>query len=413
MSDKQIQYRKTIIKDLYFSGSVSLAELSVKTDRSIPHVTKILNELKASGAVVEDGTSVASVGRPAQMFSLKPDLFYIVSVALDQFLTRIALTDMHNQIVGKVFKYPVRLDANINTLKFIAELIKDFIEKSEIPINKIAGVGIGMPGFIDLKKGINHSFFHLESGSITTYLESLLQLKVHIDNDSSLIALAESKFGIAKGRKNVMVINIGWGVGLGMILNGEIFHGENGFAGEFSHLPLFTNNKICGCGKMGCLETESSLLVIVQKAIEGIEQGKPTVLKDLSIEHLDQASKRIIDAALGGDKFSVDLISEAGYNIGRGVAILIHLLNPEFIIISGRGSRAGKLWMTPIQQALNEHCIPRIAENVEIKISTLGYEAELLGAAAIVMENFNNFENVKSKSFTKENVDIVSRAMVS
>ncbi|MFZ1525787.1 MAG: ROK family protein [Saprospiraceae bacterium] len=405
MSDKIIQFRKTIIKDLYFSGSLSLSELSIKTDKSIPHVTKILSELKSSGAVVEDRISNTNVGRPAQMYSLKYDLQYIVAVAIDQHVMRIAIFDMNNKLVGKVSTFQIIINKSITALRNIADHILDFIEKSEVPNHKIAGVGIGMPGFIDLNTGINHSYFKDGEGrSIVTFLESILNLTVFIDNDSSLIALAECKFGIAKNRKNVMVINICWGVGLGMILNGSIFHGENGFAGEFSHLPLFSNNKICGCGKMGCLETEASLLVIVQKAIDGIQNGNPTILQGLSIDNLDNTSKKIIDAAIGGDKFSVDLISKAGYNIGRGIAILIHLLNPELIVISGRGSRAGKLWLAPIQQALNEHCIPKIAEGVEIRISNLGYGAELLGAAALVMENFNKTENPKPQKRIKKNI---------
>ena len=98
-----------------------------------------------------------------------------------------------------------------------------------------------------------------------------------------------------------------------------------------------------------------------------------------------------------GDKFAVELLSETAYNIGRGVAILIHLLNPELIVLSGRGAVAGKIWKTPIQQAINEHCIPRIAENTKIEISSLGYEAELIGAAALVMEHFDSLETSKAK----------------
>ena len=107
-----------------------------------------------------------------------------------------------------------------------------------------------------------------------------------------------------------------------------------------------------------------------------------------------------MDAAVAGDKFAVELLSEAAYNIGRGVAILIHILNPELIVLSGRGSVAGKIWKTPIQQAINEHCIPRISENT-IEISPLGYEAEFIGAAALVMENFDSLEIRRNKFLEK------------
>ncbi len=168
-----------------------------------------------------------------------------------------------------------------------------------------------------------------------------------------------------------MVINVGWGVGLGMILNGELFRGHNGFAGEFSHIPLFLNNKSCSCGKSGCLETETSLLVVIEKANKGLKEGKISLLSELSVDHAEQAFQDIIKAAGKGDKFAVEILSQSGYNIGRGVAILIHLLNPELVILSGRGSSAGKIWQAPIQQALNEHCIPRLAQNTEIEFLPL------------------------------------------
>ena len=193
-----------------------------------------------------------------------------------------------------------------------------------------------------------------------------------------------------------MVININWGVGLGIILKGELFRGHNGFAGEFSHIPLFSNNKMCSCGKTNCLETETSLLAITEKAIEGLKQGQSSLLKlnDLSLNRIEATSKAIMDAAVKGDRFAVELFSEAGYNLGKGIAILIHLLNPELVLLSGRGAAVGNLWMPAIQQAINEHCIPRIAENTEVKISQLQNNAELLGAAALVMDNYKKISKI-------------------
>ena len=250
-----------------------------------------------------------------------------------------------------------------------------------------------MPGFVDSRKGINYSFLPVGSESITEYINTHTGLSTFIDNDSSLIALAELHFGAARRRKNAMVINLGWGVGLGMILNGELFRGQNGFAGEFSHIPIFSNGKFCSCGKTGCLETETSLLVIIEKAKERLKSGRLSVIDAESLENYETAGESIMAAVHSGDRFAVELFSEIGYDIGRGVAILIHILNPEIIILSGRGSTAGKVWQAPIQQALNEHSIPRLADNTIIEMSTLGYEAELIGAAALVMEHYNNKES--------------------
>lgn len=399
MLDKQTAYKRKIKKELYFAGSLSCSDLSMLTGKSLPLTIKVLNELLEEGKVIETGYAVSTGGRRPQIYALKPELMYTVSVAMDQLITRIALMDMQNHVVGEVEKIDLSLTNNPKALEQLTTHIERFIKKSGVAKNKIVGIGIGMPGFVDVNKGINHSFLKPKQGhSIVSYIQSIIDLPVVIDNDSSLIALAELRLGGARHKKNVMVINIGWGIGLGVIVNGELFRGANGFAGEFSHIPLFTNNKLCSCGKTGCLETETSLLVIAEKAMEGLKKGKISILKNLSLDHVEQTYKTIMDAAAKGDKFAVELLSEAGYNIGRGVAILIHLLNPELVILSGRGSAAGKVWLAPIQQAINEHCIPMIAENTEVQISSLGYQAELIGAAALVMEHYDTLDFTQHKN---------------
>lgn len=392
MTEKNQLYRKKIIKHLYFSNMLSCADLSDKIHKSLPVTTKMLGKLIEEGWVTETGFAASTGGRRAVMYSLKPDVLYVVSVAMDQLITRIAILNMQNNQVTDTAFFELPLPKNPQALSTLTEKIDEVISRSGISKNNIAGVGIGMPGFVDALNGLNYTFLEPEQGTLTQYISSKIKLPVFIDNDSRLIALAELMFGLARSKKNAMVINVGWGVGLGMILNGELFRGNNGFAGEFSHIPLFLNNKLCSCGKSGCLETETSLLVVIEKANKGLKEGKISLLKELSIDHAEQAFQDIIKAAGKGDKFAVEILSESGYNIGRGVAILIHLLNPELVILSGRGSSAGKIWQAPIQQALNEHCIPRLAINTEIQISSLGYQAEITGAAALVMENFEKSE---------------------
>jgi len=388
MSTKKLLIKRKIIKQIYFSTAISCSELSWRIKKSLPLTTRLVNELIHEGFVIETGYAPSTGGRRPIMYSLNADMLYIVSVAMDQFVARIAIMNLQNKTVSSVEKFELPLQKNPHALSILTERIDKFIKDSGIPRNKIAGIGIGMPGFVDAKKGINYTFLKVSGTGITEFISEKTGLPVFIDNDSSLIALAELRFGSAVGKKNVMVINIGWGVGLGLVLNGELFRGHNGFAGEFSHIPLFANGKLCSCGKTGCLETETSLLVIIDKAKQGLSAGKLSMLKSSQLEHYEDANEAIIAAVHEGDRFAIDLFSEAGYNIGRGVAILIHILNPELIILSGRGSTAGKIWEAPIQQALNEHCIPRLAVNSALEISKLGYAAELIGAAALVMENY-------------------------
>lgn len=390
MPDKLNKYKREIKKHLYFEKMLSCSDLSLRTNKSLPFTAKYLNELITDGSVIETGFANSTGGRRAQNYSLKIDLHYIVSVAMDQHVTNMSILDMHNNPVTKTEKVQLPLQNNLVALSELRNKLAHFINQSGISKEKIIGIGISMPGFVDVKKGINHSFLNSGDESIISFIQEEINMPVWIDNDSSLIGLAEMRLGTAHNHNNVMVININWGVGLGMILEGKLFRGFNGFAGEFSHIPVFKNNKICSCGKMGCLETETSLLAIIEKAKEGLKNGRISVLSNLPFDDVEESCNAIIEAASRGDTFAVELFSEAGYNLGLGISILITLLNPELIILSGRGSAAGKLWLPPIQQAINEHCIPKIAENTQIRISTLGEKVNFLGPAALVMENFDS-----------------------
>lgn len=403
---KKAHYKSLIFREFYFLRHLSCSEISNRIGKSLPFTMKILGELMDEGYVKESGFAPSSGGRRPAIYSLLPDACYIVCVAMDQLITRIGIMDVENKIVGEIEKFELPLQNNPSALSVLAEKMDEVIEKSGVNKEKIIGAGVGMPGFIDTKKGINYTFLECKEGSITQYLSDKLKIPVYIDNDSSIIALAEFRFGAARGCRNVMVINLGWGVGLGMILNGQLFRGNNGFAGEFSHIPLFDNGKLCSCGKTGCLESESSLLVVIEKVASKLEEGRLSVLnRNFPTGHVEQDINAIITAALKGDRLVVELLSEVGYNIGRGVAILIHLVNPEQIIISGRGAQAGQVWKAPIQQALNEHCIPRLAANTAIGISTLGYDAELIGAAALVMEAMGKDNWISPKA--KYNMKII------
>lgn len=386
--EKKDRYKRKIVRELYFSHAVTCAELCLKTGKSFPLITKLLDELVAEGLVVETGFAPSRGGRRPLTYALNQGVLYVVSVAMDQFVTRIAIMDMQNNLVMPAQQFELPLSNNAQALAVLCNRINQVLKQSGIAREKIAGVGIGMPGFVNVRKGINYSFLSVQGGSVTQAIAENVDLPVFIDNDSSLIALAELRFGAVRGKKNVMVINIGWGIGLGLVLNGDLFRGADGFAGEFSHIPIFLNGKLCSCGKSGCLETEASLLEVIKKAEAGLKTGRISKLQHLPVDHVEQAMETIMAAAHDGDRFAVELLSEAGYTIGRGVAVLIHLLNPELIILSGRGSLAGKIWLAPIQQALNEYCIPRLAQGTAIELSTLGYDAELIGAATLVMENY-------------------------
>lgn len=397
MTEKKLLFRNKILKELYFEDNLSCVGLSTRINKSFPLTANLLEELMAENLVIETGYAPSTGGRRPLTYSIQKNVMYLVSVAMDQFVTKIAIMDMQNNFISPIEKIVLPLPDNPGAIEVLKEKIVQVIDSCGIPNEKFVGIGIGMPGFVNVKKGINYSFLQLpHNKSIAKYLYEKTGLPVFIDNDSSLIALAELYFGDARGEKNAMVINVGWGIGLGMILDGELFRGHEGYAGEFSHIPLFLNGKLCWCGKTGCLETETSLLLIIDQVKEGILSGRLSKSNSLSFDNLELAFSDIIKLAWEGNQFVTELFSKAGSNIGKGVAILIHLLNPKKIILSGRGSAAGQIWLAPIQLALNEHCIPRLYQDTDIEISTLGINAELIGAAALVMENYERAPVIKT-----------------
>ena len=231
-----------ILKELYYNKSMSCLDLSKSIKKSLPNTTHRLNELIAKGAVVENGYAPSSGGRKPLMYSLTGDFMFTLAVAVDQFVVRMVLMDMQHEIVSKVHEAVINFYEDTQYVRALAEEIDNYVLASGVNKNQIAGIGIAMPGFIDPDNGINHSIDG--SAAIVSVISEKVGIKVYIDNDSSVIGLAEQKFGAAGRSKNVMVINIGWGVGLGMILDGQMFRGANGFAGEFSHIPMFSNNKL-------------------------------------------------------------------------------------------------------------------------------------------------------------------------
>jgi predicted NBD/HSP70 family sugar kinase len=390
MSSKQQAHKKEILKLLYFERYLSCADLGNSLNKSLPYVTRLIEELIDENLILEKDLAPSTGGRRPIRYSLMPDTFYIISVSMDRLVSQIALFDVENNIIGEIMKLDLVLSKDESSLIELEKYIEHFLEKVSIDRKKIIGIGIGMPGFVDPKNGINYSFMELPKGksNIAIFLSEKLQMPVFIDNDSSLIALAEFRFGHAVKHENVMVVNIGWGVGLGMIIDGKMYRGNLGFSGEFSHIPLFTNNKLCSCGKRGCLETETSLLVLIEKIKEAKENGRVSILNNISNENPEEVFNLVIKAVAEGDQLAIELISEIAYKIGRGLSILVHLMNPELIILSGRGSLAGHIWLAPIQQALNEYCIPKLLQKTKLEISELGFNAELIGATALVMDNF-------------------------
>lgn len=386
--DKPKSLRTEVLQKLFYNSKLSINTLSKLTRKSLPLVTKVVNELIQEEYVCELGYAPSTGGRRASLFILNPDKkLYIISIAMDQLITRMVIYNLAYQPISPVQSTELKIES-AEALDQLLAFISKNLNASGIPKDLILGIGIGMPGFISVEHGENYSHLLPANGmALRTYLSTELELPVFIDNDSSLIASAELHFGAAKGKRDVMVVNVSWGTGLGMIVNGNLYRGSSGFAGEFSHIPLSDSNNLCLCGKRGCLEVETSLLVMTKRAQKEISEGAESSMTTRFKDESKDIGVHFLAAASEHDPLAVTILSDAAFLLGKGLSTLIHIMNPESIILSGRGAAAGKILLPPVQQAINEFCIPRLAERTQIVISKLANDAELMAAAALVIEN--------------------------
>jgi len=404
---RQDHLKKVVFKLLYYNGALSVAELSTYTNKSVPNITSVINGLLKDGYVIEHGLAPSTGGRRAVTYRLNKKVkAYFIAVAMDQFITRIVAYNLANEAVYPETSFSLPLQDNAEAFQQLCVAIDRYITSANTKRDAIIGIGIAMPGFIDVEKGINASFFtDNDQIGLRDRLIQRFSLPVYIENDSSAIAIAELHFGSAKGLRDVMVVNMGWGIGLGMIVNGSLFRGHNGYAGEFSHIPLSHSNKLCSCGKRGCMEVDASLLVAVENAKRAIAEGNTSSLERLFAAPNKSEGDHLIDAARKGDQLAITSISDAAFMMGKGIATLIHIMNPERIVLSGRGAATGNLLLPPVQRAINEFCIPKLVEHTTVVVSDLGYEAELLGAVSLIIENSAPHQLMKTNLHTKSQND--------
>lgn len=387
---KKFSQKIKIIRHLYVKGARTNADICSRFNISSPTSMGLLGELMAEGLVEKQGLGKSVGGRKPDLYGLRNNSLFVLSIDMNRFSTRMAIMDNNNNQITPIRTYSYTLPEDLTGLDTFCGWVQDLIETSGIDKEKLVGIGVSMPGLVASKEGDSRTYLLTDvlDESLQEVLSRKLGKPVFIQNDVKSAALAELRFGQAKGRQDVLVISIDWGVGTGVIMDGNLRGGAAGFAGEFGHIPLVEDGTLCHCGKRGCLETLASGIAMVRAAREGIKSGQKSLLSKLSAEELEQLEpKQIIQAAQQGDQFAINLLSETGVNLGKGIAILIQLFNPELVILGGNMAEAGQLITTPIQQSINTYCMAQLRESTNIALSALGPQANMMGATATVLEN--------------------------
>jgi len=218
--------------------------------------------------------------------------------------------------------------------------------------------------------------------------EEKLGIDVSIDNDSRAMAYGEYIKGRVQAEKNIIYVNVGWGLGLGIIVNGQLYYGKSGFSGEFGHITAFENEILCHCGKKGCLETEASGSALYRKFLEKLHNGQSSLLTQQKENEDEITLNDIIDVALQEDILAIELIEEVGNTLGKHVAGLINLFNPELVIIGGTLANAGDYLILPLRSAIKKYSLNLVNKDSSIKVSKLGDKAGLLGASLLARSKF-------------------------
>ncbi len=386
VEQKKILYKKQILKTFYFHGSMSNSKLSGIIKLSTPKINSLLVELIDEGLVKELGRGDSSGGRRPNMYDLVEDSFYVVGITINVNRTIISIFNSNNKMVDENRFFQIKMQPDFDIFLQVNDELETMLHKHQILKEKVLAVGIELPGLINQKQDVNKTYFP-EIENLSGKLREVFGLPVVISHDAKLRAFAEQHFGLAKNKKNVLLLQVDWGLGLGIIINGKLYTGKSGYSGEFGHLPIVDNGVLCTCGKQGCLETIVSANAIARMAIQGIKAGNSSMIKELVQDDPDKIDiSVIIEAAKRGDQFAISMFNEAAHWLGKGIVYLIQIFNPELIVIGGRVSEASELITAPIQQAINTFSNRDISNDTVIKFSELGLKAGPMGAAAYAID---------------------------
>lgn len=386
VEQKNISQKRKIIKSLFLYGAMANTDLGKYVKLSTPKIISLLNELKNEGYVEELGQGNSSGGRRPVLYGNKDDAFYIVGISVNIYKTSVSIFNAKNNKVTEEQTLTLTISHGTAIIDQIVDFTQKIIQDNGIPSEKILGVGIEMPGMVDSDTGINKTYMVSDQPLVEVFKQKFGH-EVLIENDAKSRAFAELRFGAARSKRNVLAIQLDWGIGVGILVNGKLYKGRDGFAGEFGHIPMVDNGILCQCGKQGCLETIASGTAVVRMASEGLKAGKSSFLAQLVNNDPEKIEIRnVVQAALMGDQFSISVLASVGHWLGKGFAYLIQIFNPELIILGGRISEANQFIMPPIQQAIQIYCNPELGNDMEIRVSELGSQAGIQGVACLLLE---------------------------
>jgi glucokinase-like ROK family protein len=366
-----------VVRAVRLAGSLTQAEIARSTGLSAATVSNIVRELRDNGTVQVTPTS--SGGRRARSVALSGDAGIVVGVDFGHSHLRVAVGNLAHQVLAEQSE-PIDVDASASQGFDRAEqLVAQLVESTGINREKVLGVGLGVPGPIDMESGTLGSTAILPGWSGINPRQELtdrLGVPVQVDNDANLGALGELVWGSGRGVKDLAYIKVASGVGAGLVIDGRIYRGPGGTAGEIGHITLDESGPVCRCGNRGCLETFTAARYVLE-LLRGSHGDGLTVPK-------------MVQLARAGDPGCRRVIGDVGRHIGMGVASLCNILNPSRIVLGGDLAEAGELVLGPIRESVSRYAIPSAAQRLSVMPGALGARAEVLGALALVLSEMGD-----------------------
>ena len=364
-------------------GNFSLADLSKDISTSIPTTTRLIEELIEEGFIQDMGKLDTNGGRRPSIFGLNPSAGYFVGTEVNRSSVNIAVTDFKGQVVSFTSNIPYTVTSSEASFRELCNIIKENISKVGISLDKILAYGVNLSGRVNNETGYCFTYFIGEDRPIASLMEEVLGAQVYVENDSRAMTYGEYICGVAQNEKDMLFLNVTWGLGMGMVINGKLSYGKSGFSGEIGHFPLLDNNQICRCGKTGCLETGASGSAAHRILLAKLEEGRSSVLSEKHHRGEEITLDDIISAVKEEDVLAIEVIEQIGSTLGRAIAGIINLFNPELVVIGGKMAEVEDYLMLPLKSAVQKHSLNMINKDTKIKLAKLGEKGGTIGVCML------------------------------
>jgi len=316
---------------------------------------------------------------------------YVIGIDLGGTNIECGLVDREGEVV---FRRTVRTDRQGGGQQVLSQIIsmgKAAVHEGKRREHKILAAGVGTPGAVDRDTGCVLGGAENIPGwkgiPLVPALAEALELPVFASNDVTLYALAEAKFGAGRGKKHILCLAIGTGIGGGLVINGKLYRGARDGAGEIGHMTVKFDGGKCACGSYGCLESYASATAIAKAAREAVKGNRTGAINSLSQGNPEEITAKVVfEAARRGDKTAQDIVKKAGRILGAGIANAINLLNPEIVILGGGVAGAGKMLLDSVEYGLQTYGLEINRAHVQIALAELGSEAGVIGAASLAWQ---------------------------